>query len=208
MTADTFLLSDTHHDESTACQVKSILLHLISISERSPGAACGTGGASEDARPGGSTGTSHAPRRQTRDGRGAGARVPPVDYRDELRLAWPQLRPQPFDSLPQSRAVAPIFRDKTRRPGSDPASRRSAPTATRARAAAAAAAAHPSAWPPYGRSRASAATTSPRWPRSPQTAPPSPGRCDRSPPNQPPGPAGPVNRALPLDAGPQPQPAS
>ena len=29
MTADTFLLSDTHHDESTACQVKSILLHLI-----------------------------------------------------------------------------------------------------------------------------------------------------------------------------------
>ena len=70
-----------------------------------------------DARPGGSTGTSHAPRRQTRDGRGAGARVPPVDYRDELRLAWPQLRPQPFDSLPQSRAVAPIFRDKTRRPG-------------------------------------------------------------------------------------------
>ena len=28
MTADTFLLSDTHHDESTACQVKSILLHL------------------------------------------------------------------------------------------------------------------------------------------------------------------------------------
>ena len=28
MTADTFLLSDTHHDESTACQVKSILLHF------------------------------------------------------------------------------------------------------------------------------------------------------------------------------------
>jgi transposase len=28
VTADTFLLSDTHHDESTACQVKSILLHL------------------------------------------------------------------------------------------------------------------------------------------------------------------------------------
>ena len=26
MTADTFLLSDTHHDESTDCQVKSILL--------------------------------------------------------------------------------------------------------------------------------------------------------------------------------------
>ena len=29
MTADTFLLSDTHHDESTDCQVKSILLHFI-----------------------------------------------------------------------------------------------------------------------------------------------------------------------------------
>ena len=29
MTADTFLLSDTHHDESTDCQVKSILLQLI-----------------------------------------------------------------------------------------------------------------------------------------------------------------------------------
>ena len=28
MTADTFLLSDTHHDESTACQVKSILLQV------------------------------------------------------------------------------------------------------------------------------------------------------------------------------------
>ena len=28
MTADTFLLSDTHHDESTACQVKSILLQI------------------------------------------------------------------------------------------------------------------------------------------------------------------------------------
>ena len=28
MTADTFLLSDTHHDESTDCQVKSILLHI------------------------------------------------------------------------------------------------------------------------------------------------------------------------------------
>jgi hypothetical protein len=30
VTADTFLLSDTHHDESTACQVKSILLQFIS----------------------------------------------------------------------------------------------------------------------------------------------------------------------------------
>jgi hypothetical protein len=59
------------------------------------------------------------PRRQTRGGRGAGAWVPPVDYRDELRLVWPQLPPQPLDSLPQSRAVAPIFRDKTRRPGED-----------------------------------------------------------------------------------------
>ena len=29
MTADTFLLSDTHHDESTGCQVKSILLQII-----------------------------------------------------------------------------------------------------------------------------------------------------------------------------------
>ena len=28
MTTDNSLLSDTHHDESTACQVKSILLHL------------------------------------------------------------------------------------------------------------------------------------------------------------------------------------
>ena len=34
MTADTFLLSDTHHDESTACQVKSILLHFIPHRER------------------------------------------------------------------------------------------------------------------------------------------------------------------------------
>jgi hypothetical protein len=33
---------------------------------------------------------SRAPRRQTRGGRDAGARVPPVDYRDELRLASPQ----------------------------------------------------------------------------------------------------------------------
>ena len=29
MTTDNFLLSDTHHDERTACQVKSILLHII-----------------------------------------------------------------------------------------------------------------------------------------------------------------------------------
>jgi hypothetical protein len=29
MTADTFLLSDTHHDESIDCQVKSILLQMI-----------------------------------------------------------------------------------------------------------------------------------------------------------------------------------
>ena len=35
MTADTFLLSDTHHDESTACQVKSILLHFIAA-KRTP----------------------------------------------------------------------------------------------------------------------------------------------------------------------------
>jgi IS30 family transposase len=28
VTTDNFLLSDTHHDERTACQVKSILLHL------------------------------------------------------------------------------------------------------------------------------------------------------------------------------------
>ncbi len=34
MTADTFLLSDTHHDESTACQVKSILLHIIDLFAR------------------------------------------------------------------------------------------------------------------------------------------------------------------------------
>ena len=28
MTADNFLLSDTHHDESTVCQLKSILIHV------------------------------------------------------------------------------------------------------------------------------------------------------------------------------------
>ena len=28
-TKDNLLLSDTHHDESAACQIKSILLHLI-----------------------------------------------------------------------------------------------------------------------------------------------------------------------------------
>ena len=34
MTTDNLLLSDTHHDESTACQVKSILLHFTFL--RSP----------------------------------------------------------------------------------------------------------------------------------------------------------------------------
>ena len=34
MTADTFLLSDTHHDESTARQVKSILLQVTFHIER------------------------------------------------------------------------------------------------------------------------------------------------------------------------------
>ena len=34
MTTDYFLLSDTHHDERTACQVKSILLQFIHISMR------------------------------------------------------------------------------------------------------------------------------------------------------------------------------
>ena len=29
MTTDNLLLSDTHHDESAACQIKSILLHVI-----------------------------------------------------------------------------------------------------------------------------------------------------------------------------------
>ncbi len=28
MTTDNLLLSDTHHDESAACQIKSILLHM------------------------------------------------------------------------------------------------------------------------------------------------------------------------------------
>ena len=31
MTADNFLLSDTHHDESTVCQVKSILIQLTVV---------------------------------------------------------------------------------------------------------------------------------------------------------------------------------
>ena len=31
MTTDNFLLSDTHHDESTHCQVKSILLQLMDV---------------------------------------------------------------------------------------------------------------------------------------------------------------------------------
>ena len=31
MTTDTFLLSDTHHDESTDCQIKSILIHFMCI---------------------------------------------------------------------------------------------------------------------------------------------------------------------------------
>jgi hypothetical protein len=43
----------------------------------------------ETLAPGGSTGTSRAPLRQTRGGRSAGARVPPVDYRDELRQRQP-----------------------------------------------------------------------------------------------------------------------
>ncbi len=45
-------------------------------------------------------------------GRGAGARVPPMDYRDELRfLSQPLL--QPFDSMPQPGAIAPTLRDET-----------------------------------------------------------------------------------------------
>jgi len=31
VTTDTFLLSDTHHDERTACQIKSILIHLMHL---------------------------------------------------------------------------------------------------------------------------------------------------------------------------------
>jgi hypothetical protein len=43
-----------------------------------------------EARPGGSTGTSRAPLRQIR-GRSVGARVPRVDFRDELRRANPSI---------------------------------------------------------------------------------------------------------------------
>jgi hypothetical protein len=39
VTTDNFLLSDTHHDERTACQVKSILLHLTDRSRRPVGYA-------------------------------------------------------------------------------------------------------------------------------------------------------------------------
>jgi len=57
-----------------------------------------------DARPGGSTRTSRAPLRQTRGGRSAGARVPPVDYRDELRQC------QPVHHLPEhSSTISPAF---------------------------------------------------------------------------------------------------
>ena len=67
---------------------------------------------------GGSIGASHAPRRQTRGRRGAGARVPPVDDRDERRLlSHPLPLLQHLDRLPQLCAVAPIFRDETRKPG-------------------------------------------------------------------------------------------
>jgi len=41
-----------------------------------------------------------------------------MDYRDELRLCLQQALLQERDSLPQPGTVTPIFRDKTRRPGS------------------------------------------------------------------------------------------
>jgi len=42
-----------------------------------------------------------------------------VDYRDELRrAAFGQPPLQPFHSLPHCGAVPPIFRNRTRRPGS------------------------------------------------------------------------------------------
>jgi len=50
--------------------------------------------------------TSRAPLRQTRDGRCAGARVPPMDYRDELRLCLQQALLQERDSLPQPGTVS------------------------------------------------------------------------------------------------------
>ena len=45
--------------------------------------------------------------------RAAGARVPPVDYRDELRLlSQQQTLLHHFESLPQPRTLTPIFRDR------------------------------------------------------------------------------------------------
>jgi len=54
---------------------------------------------------------SDAPTRQTRGGRDAGARVPPVDYRDERRRCSHEPLPQQTHSLPQPSIVAPFSRD-------------------------------------------------------------------------------------------------
>jgi len=53
---------------------------------------------------------SRAPGRQTHGGRDASARVPPVDYRDELRRCSHEPLPQQADSLPQPPTVVPFFR--------------------------------------------------------------------------------------------------
>src|SRR5580704_4828960 len=87
---------------------------------------------------------------------------------------------------------------------SGPASRRSEPTANRARSATRAGANRPSATPPHFPSPASADTTSPRWQRSPQTASPSLDTSDPTPPSQPHDPEGLSNRVSPLMLAPNP----